>query len=376
MTEPFKNFFSKKLIKGMGDHFAKAWPGFDHAGFVKSASKNLDALELKERSAQITDSLKTFLPEDFNKAGEIMLASLGPEEDIDVNWADVDDQGLVGWSIMPMVDYVGLYGLEHFDLSMTLFKELTKRSSSEFGIRFFLLKEPKRTLSVLKKWSRDPNHHVRRLVSEGSRPRLPWGMQLPSFIKDPSPLLPLLEALKDDKEEYVRRSVANNLNDIAKDHPDTVAKIAKQWLNEAGKDRERLVRHACRTLIKQGHQKTLKALGYGSPNVKLNKFSVLTARVDFGEALLFEVSLTSTSKKAQPLIIDYAIHHRKANGGSSPKVFKWKTTTLAPLATLESQKKHPMKKITTRVYYPGTHKVEILVNGISLGSKTFELDIE
>jgi 3-methyladenine DNA glycosylase AlkC len=373
MPEPFKNFFSKKLIKGMGDHFSMAWPEFDRAGFIKAASKSLDALELKERSAQITAALKNFLPEDFEKAGEIMLASIGPEEDIDVNWADVDDRGLVGWAVIPMVDYVGLYGLKHFDLSMTLFKELTKRSSSEFGIRFFLLKEPKRTLSVLKKWCRDPNYHVRRLVSEGSRPRLPWGMQLPAFIKDPSPLLPLLEALKDDKEEYVRRSVANNLNDIAKDHPDKVAKIAKQWLKGASKDRGRLVRHACRTLIKQGHQKTLKALGYGSPDIKLGKFNVLTSRVNFGETLLFELSLTSTSKKAQPLIIDYAIHHRKANGGSSPKVFKWKTITLASSVTLTAQKKHAIKKITTRVYYPGIHKVEILVNGVSLSFKTFEL---
>lgn len=373
MPEPFKNFFSKKLIKGMGDHFSKAWSDFDRAGFIKSASKNLDTLELKERSAQITNSLKTFLPDDFKKAGNILLESLGPEEDIDVNWSNVDDRGLIGWAVMPMVDYVGLYGFEHFDFSMTLFKELTKRSSSEFGVRFFLLKEPKRTLSFFQKWTSDPNQHVRRLVSEGSRPRLPWGMQLPAFIKDPSPLLPLLEALKDDEEEYVRRSVANNLNDIAKDHPDLVAKIAKQWLKGASKDRERLVRHACRTLIKQGHQKTLRALGYGPSSIKLNKLTVLTPRVTFGEALLFELSLSSTSKKPQPLIIDYAIHHRKANGSLTAKVFKWKTTTMTSQATLNVQKKHPMRKITTRVYYPGIHKVEVLVNGVSIGSKEFEL---
>lgn len=357
----------------MGDHFSKAWSDFDRAGFIKSASKNLDTLELKERSAQITNSLKTFLPDDFKKAGNILLESLGPEEDIDVNWSNVDDRGLIGWAVMPMVDYVGLYGFEHFDFSMTLFKELTKRSSSEFGVRFFLLKEPKRTLSFFQKWTSDPNQHVRRLVSEGSRPRLPWGMQLPAFIKDPSPLLPLLEALKDDEEEYVRRSVANNLNDIAKDHPDLVAKIAKQWLKGASKDRERLVRHACRTLIKQGHQKTLRALGYGPSSIKLNKLTVLTPRVTFGEALLFELSLSSTSKKPQPLIIDYAIHHRKANGSLTAKVFKWKTTTMTSQATLNVQKKHPMRKITTRVYYPGIHKVEVLVNGVSIGSKEFEL---
>lgn len=376
MPEPFKNFFNKSIIKSMGDHFSRASSEFDRAGFIKAAAKNLEALELKERSAQITEALKTFMPNDFEKAGAIMLASLAPEDDaVNFNGSEANVKGLASWAIMPMVDYVGLYGLKHFDLSMTLFKELTKRSSSEFGIRFFLLKEPKRTLSVLKKWTHDPNCDVRRLVSEGSRPRLPWAMQLPAFIENPSPLLPLLEALKDDPEEYVRRSVANNLNDIAKDHPDLIAQLAGRWLKNASKNRERLVRHACRTLIKQGHVKTLKTLGYDAPKIKLENLKILTPRVTFGDALQFELSLTSTSKKTQPLIIDYAIHHRKANGGASPKVFKWKTITLTPDATLNAKKKHPMRKITTRVYYPGTHKVEILVNGVSLRSETFELAI-
>jgi 3-methyladenine DNA glycosylase AlkC len=345
MPEPFKNFFNKSIIKSMGDHFARASAEFDRAAFIKAAAKNLDALELKERSAQITAALKTFMPEDFEKAGAIILASLAPEDDtVNFNSSEASDKGLASWAIMPMVDYVGLYGIKHFDLSMTLFKELTKRSSSEFGIRFFLLKEPKRTLSILKKWTRDSNCDVRRLVSEGSRPRLPWAMQLPAFIEDPGPLIPLLEALKDDSEEYVRRSVANNLNDIAKDHPDLVAQLAGRWLKGASKNRERLVRHACRTLIKQGHKETLQALGYNSPNVKLKIFKILTPRVTFGDALQLEVSLTSTSKSSQPLIIDYAVHHRKANGGTSPKVFKWKTTTLAPAATLTAKKNTQCEK--------------------------------
>jgi len=255
----------------------------------------------------------------------------------------------------------------------TRLKEMTKRFSSEFDIRFFLLKEPERTLSILKIWAHDSNHHVRRLVSEGTRPRLPWAMRLPAFIDAPTPILPLLEMLKDDDEEYVRRSVANNLNDIAKDHPDKVAQIAGRWLDGASKNREKLVRHACRTLIKQGHQKTLKALGYEAPRIKLEKLKILTARVSFGDALMFELCLTSTSKKAQPLIIDYAIHHRKANGGTTAKIFKWKKATLAPLATFKATRKHAFRKITTRVYYPGVHKLEIRVNGISLGSKNFAL---
>ncbi len=373
MPEPFKNSFNKKIINGMGEHFAKSWPKFDRAAFITTAVKNLDALELKERSAQITAAMATFLPDDFEKAAAIMLASLTPDDGGDAVSAEVNRRGITGWAVMPMTHYVGLYGLGCFDLSMTLLKEMTKLFSSEFGIRYFLLEKPERTLSVLKTWTRDPSHHVRRLVSEGMRPRLPWAMRLPALIENPTPLLPLLEVLKDDEEEYVRRSVANNLNDIAKDHPDVVARIAARWLKGAGKDRKKLVRHACRTLIKQGHQRKLKALGYGPPRIELNKLKILTPRVNFGDVLEFELSLTSTSNHAQPLIIDYAIHHRKANGGSVPKVFKWTTATLEPLPTLMKKRKHAFRKITTRVYYPGTHGLEIFVNGISLGCKDFEL---
>jgi 3-methyladenine DNA glycosylase AlkC len=373
MPEPFKNMFNRTIIVGMGEHFSRAWPEFDLAAFVKMASQNLDTLELKERSAQITGAMAAYLPGNFAHAAEIMLASLGPDSGAGIGSAELGSQGIAGWPIMPMSHYVGLYGLQSFELSMALFREMTKRFSSEFGIRFFLLEEPEQTLSVLETWTRDPSHHVRRLVSEGTRPRLPWAMRLPAFIEDPSPVLSLLEVLKDDADEYVRRSVANNLNDIAKDHPDLVAQIAERWLKGAGKERARLVRHACRTLIKQGHQGTLRALGYGPPRIDLKRLELLNSRVLFGGELEFKLCLVSTSDRPQPMIIDYAIHHRKANGATTPKVFKWKNTTLGPLTTLSAQRKHAFRKITTRVYYPGTHILEILVNGISLGSRDFEL---
>jgi 3-methyladenine DNA glycosylase AlkC len=373
MPEPFKNLFNRTVIGGMGEHFSRAWPGFDRVAFFKMASKNLDTLELKERSAQITDAIAAFLPGNFEQAAEIMLASLSPDDEAGIASTESRSLGIAGWAIMPMSHYVGLYGLQSFELSMALFREMTKRFSSEFGIRFFLLEETVKTLSVLETWTRDPNRHVRRLVSEGTRPRLPWAMRLPAFIEDPSPVLALLEVLKDDEEEYVRRSVANNLNDIAKDHPDRVAQTAERWLKGAGKDRTRLVRHACRTLIKQGHQGTLRALGYGPPRIDLKKLELSSPRVQFGDALEFELCLLSTSGRPQSLIIDYAIHHRKANGTTAPKVFKWKNTTLGPLTALSAKRKHAFRKITTRVYYPGTHVLEIFVNGISLGSRNFEL---
>lgn len=373
MPEPFKSLFNKKIITAMGEEFSKSWSNFDSGGFISAASKNLGRLELKARSSQITAALVDYLPGDFEKAADIMLASLAPDIEKPSSGNADTPGGITGWAIMPMADYVGVHGLAHFGTSMNLFKEMTKRFSAEFGIRYFLIAEPERTLHLLRKWTRNPNHHVRRLVSEGTRPRLPWAKRLPAFIENPALILPLLESLKDDEEEYVRRSVANNLNDIAKDHPDLVALTARQWLKGADKNREKLVRHACRTLIKQGHQGTLGALGYGPPSVTLEKLELLTPRVNFGATLEFDFSITSTSKRTQPLIIDYVIHHRKANGTTTPKVFKWKTTTLKPASTLSARRRHPIRKITTRAYYPSTHQLEILVNGVPLGSADFEL---
>jgi len=200
-------------------------------------------------------------------------------------------------------------------------------------------------------------------------------MRLSGFVEDPSPVLPLLETLKDDPEEYVRRSVANNLNDIAKDHPDLVAQIAAQWLVGASKERERLVKHACRTLIKQGHPATLAALGFGPPQVVLEALTVTTPVVSLGEALCFEVAMRSTADEDQQLIVDYVIHHVKANGQTSPKVFKWKTMKLKAGTTHAATRRHAIKPITTRKYYAGTHFLELQVNGEVMGRESFELTV-
>jgi len=372
MPEPFKNLFNETVIKDIGKRFAGAWAEFNYTGFISAAGHGLESLELKQRSDQITEAMARYLPADFEQAATILQACLAADDEHGHKRKETG-QGLSGMAIMPMTYYVGRYGTDHFEPSMVLFKEMTRRFSSEFGIRYFLLAEPDRTLATLKEWTGDTDKHVRRLVSEGTRPRLPWGMQLPGFIENPAPLLELLEALRDDPEEYVRRSVANNLNDIAKDHPDLVADIAAGWLKEADDNRQKLVRHACRTLIKQGHKPTLAALGYGTPKINIQHLEILTPKVIFGTGLEFELSLTSSVQKPQPLIIDYAIHHRKANGGTTAKVFKWKTFTLQAGATHSALRKHAMKKISTRRYYPGIHSLEILVNGVSFGRKDFEL---
>jgi len=373
MPEPFKNLLNKQVIHGMALHFNNQWPEFDATGFEATALSNLDQLELKARGEQITHAMIQYLPSDFEQSAEIMLSSLGPELQDNVSAGAVDDNGIAGWAIMPMTHYVGLRGHDHFDLSMTLLKEMTKRSSSEFAIRFFILESPNKTLSVLKGWATDNNQHVRRLVSEGTRPRLPWAMRLPDFIKDPSPVIALLEILKDDETEYVRRSVANNLNDIAKDHPNVVTDIAAQWMKDASQERKKLIRHACRTLIKNGNKKALKVLGYGKPRITCTSIDILTPQVVFGDALQFVLSISSESNQEQALMIDYIIHHRKANGSTSPKVFKWRALTLPAKKELISTKKHAIKDITTRVYYPGMHTVEVMVNGVSQGTADFTL---
>lgn len=367
MAEPFKNEFNKEMLLQMGEHFKRASPSFDANSFTQKASHGLDDLELKERSTHITNALIEFLPDDFETAGKILVDSLAPNQPYDFKL------GNTGWATWPMNQYVSAMGTEHFETSMTIFKALTPHFSSEFDIRYFLIEQEVRTLKALKSWLNDPNHHVRRLVSEGTRPRLPWGIKLQSFVTNPAPILPMLEALKDDDEEYVRRSVANSLNDIAKDNPDIVASIAKEWLKDADKNRTKLVKHACRTLVKKGHQKTLEALGYSQPKVTLEKFEIQNSNVKFGDSLQFDIVLKSDNKTEQDLIIDYAIHHMKANGDTTPKVFKWKVSTLKSGATITASKKHPIKKITTRKYYNGLHKVEIIINGISYGIKEFQL---
>jgi len=351
--------------------------GFDEQGFVKFCVEGIESRELKERSNRIVEGLEKYLPADFLTAGKILVGSLDPSSDLPLDTSGdlMRGVGVRGWGIMPMADYVGASGLKHVEEALEILRELTCRWSSEFGIRPFFRDHPEQTLKIVNGWVRDDNFHVRRLISEGSRPRLPWGLRLHDFVEDPAPVIKLLEQLKDDDSEYVRRSVANNLNDIAKDHPDLVARTAENWLKNASTDRKRLVRHALRSLIKQGHKGALGALGYGPAKVQVNSFKVLTPEVVLGGALEFDLNLASGGADEQALIIDYVVHHLKANGKTSGKVFKWKNTHLKSGAELRAQKRHPMKPITTRKYYGGGHRVEILINGETVCGADFELKL-
>lgn len=375
MAEPFKTFFNVARVTVMAEHLARHCPDLDKAAFIADASGNFDALELKERSNAIRDALISHLPDDFTGAVRILTGALAPLH----NGGMGDDgfgpgsDGVHGWLIQPMADYIAARGLDDFDTSMPALAEMTKRFTSEFAVRPFIAKDTALAMTWFARWAEDANMHVRRLASEGCRPRLPWGMRLHAFVADPAPILPILERLRDDPEEYVRRSVANNLNDIAKDHPDLVASIAKRWMAKADKNRQRLVRHACRSLVKAGHQGALEALGYGPADVRLDRLVVKTPDVVFGTAMVFEATIVSLSDKTQPLVIDYVIHHVKADGGTTPKVFKLKVGDLGPGDEMRISKKHAIRQITTRVYYPGRHRIEMQVNGQVLGGADFAL---
>jgi 3-methyladenine DNA glycosylase AlkC len=377
MPEPFKNMFNPALVGDIADHLARQWPAFDRDGFVSDGCDGLEALELKDRANWIAAALDKHLPRQFPEACGLLLATLHPAEDATLTEMDtgITDEGIKGWAVMPMTIYVAERGAGHLDVALSTLKEMTKRSSAEFAIRRFLADQPGRTLEILSGWVHHGNRHVRRLVSEGTRPRLPWASRLTDFVRDPSPILPLLESLKDDESDYVRRSVANSLNDIAKDHPDLVVDVARRWLRDAGEQRQRLVRHACRSLVKAGNRDCLKVLGFGQPELSSVGLSVITPTVTIGDALEFELAITTNSHKTQRLVIDYIIHHVKANGKTTPKVFKWKALTLDAGGALQARRRHALRPITTRVYYPGRHRVELMVNGEVFGGADFELEI-
>ena len=370
--EPFKNNLSPQLVKCIAKHLEKHLKPFDRAGFEKAILQTLDTLELKERSQLIATTMHQVLPNDHSARFAIIRALLRPYDSDDIGM-ESDTKGIRGWGMFPLGMVVGQNSVEVFEEAMLLLKDMTSLFSSELDIRYFILADQDRALAMMQGWVKEDNYHVRRLVSEGTRPRLPWAMQLPQLMADPSPTLPLLEALRDDKEEYVRRSVANHLNDIAKDHPDLVAKLAVKWMKGAAPSRQRLLKHACRTLIKQGHPVALKAFGFGPPRIKLATLSTEQTTVQLGDSLLFAADIASTHPSAQTLVVDYLLHFKKANGTQVGKVFKWKTLTLAAGETVRLEKNHSIRAITTRKYYDGTQGLSLRVNGEDFGYVEFEL---
>lgn len=377
MPEPFKNKFNPPLIRALAMHLQRcANEGeFDSALFIALAERDLHTLELKQRSAQITRALDACLPSDFQRACVVLQQALHPAEHAPLSEQFMDANGVRGWAIMPIADFVALRGLAEFDLAMQMLAQLTKRFTAEFAVRAFIIHDLTRALEHLQAWSRDDNVHVRRLASEGARPRLPWGVQIPALINDPQPLLPILAQLRDDSSDYVRKSVANHLNDIAKDHPQLIVDLAKRWTVDAPPARQRLIRHACRTLVKQGRPDILRVFGLQAAVLEHLEFVLSPQRVSLGDTVGLEVKLASTSAQSQDLLLDYIVHFRLANGRVGKKVFKWKRFLLPAGGTITLRKQHAMRPISTRKFYPGEHRVELQLNGEIVAEQCFELQV-
>lgn len=240
---------------------------------------------------------------------------------------------------------------------------LTQRFTAEFSIRAFLEKHPERTLARLRQWAADPSPHVRRLVSEGTRPRLPWAPRLRAFQRDPAPVIELLQLLKDDPELYVRRSVANNLNDIGKDHPALLVDVARRWLRDASPERRWIVNHALRSAVKRADAGALAALGYGGEAaVKVRGVAITPASPRIGGRVEIRFDVVSTSRKAQRLMVDLVVHFVKLRG-TGAKTFKLRALTLAPGEAATVGKTLTLTQLTTRKHHPGVHRVEALLNG-------------
>lgn len=350
--------------------FSQIDSNFKQQQFYAQAILGLDQLELKQRVMFIIETLHDYLPADFTQTADLL-------KQLPRVWQQLDpEQKISNFAAWPVIDYASIYGLAHPQQSLDILKTLTHLFSAEFAIRAFIIKHPDYCHSQFTQWIKDDSEHVRRLVSEGTRPRLPWGLQLKSYIVDPSPNIPLLAALKDDPSLYVRRSVANHLNDISKDNPDKLLEICQDWHVNASKEVQWIIKHATRSLVKAGHSQVLSLLGY-QQQLRLAPVSLLISNdhVQLGEYLEFNFEISSTSVESQKLVIDFAIHFVKANGQQNAKVFKLKSIDLAAKQSCKIQKRHGIKAITTRQYYAGTHRLEILVNGQGLASQEFELSL-
>lgn len=361
-----KDFINEELVRQIAERIIALHPAFDGAAFTSSVMAQLDALELKARNAWIADKLREFLPADYPRALRILLAILDDER----GFAPIEQAGL---RLMALPCFIERYGSSHPAESLEAMPVVTRVSSCEFAIRPLLAQEPVSTMARLRLWVADDDERVRRLASEGSRPRLPWGAQLKAFIADPSPTLALLESLKDDPSLYVRRSVANHLNDIGKDHPRLLLERMDAWSAGASAERKWLINHALRSLVKGGDQRALAILGYGPAKVELRDLRLEPPALQYGGELTFGFSLRSREAQARDLMIDFVIHFVIANGKRAPKVFKLKKLRLDPGESAAIRKRFAIRPISTRKHYPGRQRLEIQVNGRVLAGADFEL---
>jgi 3-methyladenine DNA glycosylase AlkC len=359
--EPFKNWFNAPLYRQIAQELASIEPKLDQNKFLALTLDGLDQRELMDRLRQTAIAAEAALPGSYRQQLAV-LCQAAPQ----LKHAFVS---------ISFCDFVARHGLDDFEHSMEALRFLTPFGSAEFAVRPFIQRDSTRALALMQEWAKDKNEHVRRLASEGSRPRLPWGTRLSAVVAKPDLTAPILETLKADPALYVRKSVANHLNDITKDHPDWVLDRAESW-NRTNAGTAWIVRHALRTLVKKGHPRALALLGANTASaaqVQIRKFTVSPAQLVLGGQFALTAELTAKGKKSLPLVIDYVIHYAKASGKISAKVFKWSETILQPGKPLVLTKRQTIRDFTTRKHHAGLHRVELQINGQRLAETAFQL---
>ncbi|HRO58221.1 MAG TPA: DNA alkylation repair protein [Burkholderiaceae bacterium] len=371
MADTLKSAYGPEVVRRIARGLAFADPSFRADAFEADVLDGFDGLELMPRVHRIAEVLHRHLPGDYPRAVEGLLRSL------EATQHGAPASPMAGFLYLPHTMYVARYGLdaEHFDLSMQALHALTKRSTAEYAIRPFIERHADRTLARLRQWTADDSEHVRRLVSEGTRPRLPWASRLREFQRDPAPVLALLERLKDDPSEYVRRSVANNLNDIGKDHPALLLATCRRWVEaRVPAPRRALVRHALRTLLKQCDPQALALLGFGDKTrLAIGDVSIEPPKLRIGERLRIAIELRNDGEKTQQVLADLRIRYVKADGTAQPRVFRLQSLELSPGQRETLRKTVSMQQMTTRRHYPGRHGIELLLNGEAHPLGDFEL---
>jgi 3-methyladenine DNA glycosylase AlkC len=366
MSNLLKDLYSVEFYDKLSEAIGAVLPSFEQMEFKRLIfDDSWNIKELKQRTRHTALMLSKFFPAEFHKAAELI------EKLVD-KLLQGNHRGY-GIEYMILSDYIEVFGIDDFHSSVKVIECVTPFTSCEFAVRPFIIKYGSRMIKQMHQWSLHTNHHVRRLASEGARPRLPWAMALPELKKNPTPILPILHNLKNDPSEYVRRSVANNLNDISKDNPDVVLSIARKWKG-LSKETDALIKHGCRTLLKQGHAEVLKYYSLnGSHNVRISGFKLLTHEVELGDSLKFTFTLHNTGTITERIRLEYCIYYVRRNGQSSRKVFKLSERLIFPGQRCEVERKQSFKLITTRKFYAGQHRLAIIINGQEGRSIKFNL---
>lgn len=366
MSSLLKDIYSKDFYDSFSETLGEVVSSFNKRKFVQSIfDNNWDKRELKERMKHTSLVLNSFFPVDFSTTVKLIESVIENLRQRNIKETSIE--------FMFLPDYIETYGINDYDSSVKSMEFVTQFTSCEFAVRPFIVKYGIRMLKQMQQWSLHDNHHVRRLASEGSRPRLPWAIALPALKKNPAPILPILENLKNDSSEYVRRSVANNLNDISKDNPDIFISIAQRWKGYS-KETDAIIKHASRTLLKQGSPVILKHFGLShNSKIVVSNFNILTPVVKIGDNLEFSFSIQNTDRKSLNVRIEYAVHYLRSNEQHSKKVFKISERQLKPGEKIYITRKQSFKIITTRKFYTGQHKLSLIINGQEKKIAKFEL---